>query len=1381
MRPVLGGIVLSIFFSILALAPAWGQSRVLRVVSDDNFPPYVFRGGDGQAKGYLVDLWKLWQEKTGTPVELVITNWAEAQKMALDGRADIIDAIYRTPAREQLYDFSPPYTQVPVAIFAHRSISGIDDVDSLRGFQVGVQDGDACIDKLEQHGITTLTRFRNYSEIIAAARDQQVRLFCIDEYPGNYYLYRERADKEFVKAFELYRGEFHRASRKGNAALLAEVERGMTLISEQEKAGLYEKWLGSPISRFPYARVLGVLLAAVAVLGGAMALWVWMLRISVRRKTDALERESANLQTLIQNIPDLVWVKDTQGAYLFCNPPFGRLVGVEPAELVGKTDYDCFSPEQADFFRENDRLALAAAQPRRNEEWLLFADDASRSPRLFETTKTAVRDSRGHVIGVLGIARDISARHAAEQAQKRAARALKLLSDCNYILARVDTESALLDEVCRLIVDSERFAMAWIGFAEHDAEKRVAVAASWANPGGCRDYLNGKSISWSEASPAGRGPTGTCIRTGEVQVNPDFDAGGDVSPWSQAAHEYGFRSSIALPLMTTELGVFGALNIYACETDAFGSDEVRLLGELARNLAFGIEKLRDRKRRFAAESATEAKSAFVSNMSHEIRTPINAILGMLYLTLKSGLLPAQRSHLMKAQGAAHQLLGIVNDVLDFSKIEAGKIELESIEFGLDSVIEQLGDAISYQAEQKGIEFLVRYDVSIPPVLVGDPMRLRQVLLNLCSNAVKFTERGQVELAFRCLELRDADLVLTMQVDVRDSGVGIDPAVQETLFEKFTQADESMTRRFGGTGLGLAICRSLVELMGGRIWIESSRPGQGTIICFTVQLRAAQHALAKRGSLLEQAGALLAGVRILVVDDNDVSREILGEMLRYFHAEYALAADATSALAVLENAASRPYDLVLMDWRMPGVSGDEAIRRIRSSSSLSMQPKVVMVSAYGREDVVHMAERAGADGFVVKPVSPSSLLDGILSALGGRRVLDRVEPVTATNGAMPPPVNPLRLSGLRVLLVEDNEINREFASELLVSEGVVVDVATNGQDAVEHVRAHEYDVVLMDIQMPVMNGFDAARRIRALAAEAGGERYAVLPIVAMTALAMNHDVENSFAAGMNDHISKPIDPDLLMAVLSKWMPKRDNTQTTPAASECHNEHNEHREQHEEERDSRVAGGNDGLPVLSNLEVREGVRRIGGRFDTYLRQLRRFRENHADAVYRLSERLNADDLQGAEEACHVLKGVAGNLSANRLFEKVSTVYAELKQGKKPLPEELEVLQERLVDVLQDIDCLILRHEPAIRPAEAAMDAHQLYDRLENLRLVLEYDLGQAEPLLAELRTRVGNSPWRNGIASLAARVEVFDIDGARSELRLLQEKLLHAQRRKEGSPE
>ena len=746
-----------------------------------------------------------------------------------------------------------------------------------------------------------------------------------------------------------------------------------------------------------------------------------------------------------------------------------------------------------------------------------------------------------------------------------------------------------------------------------------------------------------------------------------------------------------------------------------------------------------------AEEATRAKSEFLANMSHEIRTPMNAVLGMLYLALKTDLTPGQRNYLAKAQTGAHSLLGIINDILDISKIEAGKIELESIAFGLDSVLEQLTDTIGYQAEHKGIEFLIRYDVAIPPVLVGDPLRLGQILLNLCGNAVKFTERGQVELGFRCLTA--SATALQLQVHVRDSGIGIAPDIRGRLFEKFTQADQSTTRRFGGTGLGLAISQRLVQLMGGRIWVEDTPPGQGTTICFTVQLAIAQQSQARRLELIEQAGPLLKGIRVLVVDDNQVSREIMAEMLRYFHIDVGTAPNGPSALAAIQQAADRPYDLVLMDWRMPGMNGDEATRRIHGDSRIVRQPKVVMVTAYGHEDAIKPAEQAGVDAFLVKPVSPSTLLDTILSVLGRGRILGKSEKQRAPGTGL---ASPGQLAGARLLLVEDNDINREFATELLRSEGIEVDEAVHGQDAVEKVQSRDFDAVLMDIQMPVMDGLEAARRIRALAQTPGNGCFATLPIIAMTALAMAQDAQRSREAGMNDHVTKPVAPDTLMAVLAKWIQlpaqRIGSRVPVPPAAELPGE----------------------LLALSSLNTREGVRRIGGKAGAYRRQLRRFREHYADAAAELQRLVEQPDLPAAEDYCHALKGVIGNIGAVALLGALADIDAALKQGQRPAAAALEAMQDRLQDVLRDIDSLADSPEPAAQAPAAPLDAAQLRERLERLRQALEFDLGSAEPLLAELQAGVGGTPLAAEIAAIAAKVDVFDIDAAQALLATLDER-------------
>ncbi|MSN26812.1 MAG: PAS domain S-box protein [Geobacter sp.] len=750
----------------------------------------------------------------------------------------------------------------------------------------------------------------------------------------------------------------------------------------------------------------------------------------------------------------------------------------------------------------------------------------------------------------------------------------------------------------------------------------------------------------------------------------------------------------------------------------------------------------------AAEAATLAKSDFLANMSHEIRTPMNAILGMLYLAMKTEMSPVLYNYLSKAKGAADSLLGIINDILDFSKIEAGKLEIESIEFGLDFVLEQLTDAIGLQAEKKGLEFLIRYDTEIPQRLIGDPLRLGQVLLNLCGNAVKFTEAGEVELSFSGRNLSEAGL--TLEVCVRDTGIGMTPEVQNSIFRKFTQADQTTTRRFGGTGLGLAISKLLVEMMGGNIWVEASEPGRGSRICCSLPLKISRQALEHRRELVERAGPMLKDIRVLVVDDNEVSREILSEILRSFQIKVTVAADGESAMEKLKAASGEPVEVVLMDWRMPGMNGDEATRRIRADNAILNQPKVVIVTAYGREDVMKLTEQAGADGFLVKPVSPSTLLDTILTVLGRDQFFG-----TESRGSEARFV-PLGVSysGVHMLLVEDNEINREFAVELLQSVGITLDEALNGEEALAMVQKRDYDGVLMDIQMPVMDGFEAARRIRALAEQPGGERFAELPIIAMTAMAMAEDAEKCLQAGMNDYITKPVAPERLMAVLAKWL------RVAGAAADAS----------VGQADSEVAVP--GIPAellaLKTLDAEQGVRRIGGSAEAYLKQLRRFREHYSGSLTKLQRLIAESGLVAAEEYCHALKGVTGNLSAGPLFSCIAELDLELKKGRMPAPELFEQMGRLLQETLIEIDGLAAPVGDPIKPA-AALERTELRAKLLALSSLLRNDLGAADLLLAGLRKNVAGTEIEPEVSRIAGLVDRFAIDEALAGIDALDRRL------------
>ena len=645
----------------------------------------------------------------------------------------------------------------------------------------------------------------------------------------------------------------------------------------------------------------------------------------------------------------------------------------------------------------------------------------------------------------------------------------------------------------------------------------------------------------------------------------------------------------------------------------------------------------------AADAANKAKSEFLANMSHEIRTPMNAVIGMAYLALKTNLSAKQQTYVSKIYAAANTLLGIINDILDFSKIEAGQLDMDNTEFRLDDILDNIAALVSQKADEKGLEVLFGIDSNVPVSLIGDPLRLGQVLTNLLNNAAKFTEKGEIIVSCTLDAVMGEKVRLRFMV--KDTGIGMTQEQQAKLFTAFTQADGSITRRFGGTGLGLTITKRLLEMMGGSIQVLSEE-GKGTTITFTATF----------GLPKNQAGERPPGkgemARILVVDDNEPARRMMQNILRGMNFRADTADSSTEAFVKLwQEDAEDPYRIVLMDWRMPVMDGIEATWRLRTELNLTNVPPVFITTALGRSEVLQQAEKAGAVGVLYKPINKSTLFDSLMETLHGR------VPAAARSKAPVVPVAQREhpsFPGASILLVEDNPVNQQVAAELLEGAEASVTIADNGVQALEAVaksrRTPPFDLVLMDLQMPEMDGYEAASRLRAERA------YDPMPIVAMTAHAMVEERQRCLALGMNDHISKPIEVDKFFATLARWI------KVSPEAV---------RESRKSPPPAEAPVQAAALPVpeasvaegalfLPGFDTEKALSRLGNNERLYTKLLKQFLTYYSTADAQFYEALDKGDTETAQRLAHTLKGLAGSIGAASLASECAFLEASFANG-------------------------------------------------------------------------------------------------------------------------
>ena len=1103
-------------------------------------------------------------------------------------------------------------------------------------------------------------------------------------------------------------------------------------------------------------------------------------------KSEALADQLLFIEVLLDALPSPVFYKGPDARFLGCNTAYEQAFGTTRSFLLGKTVLDLPYLPAADRigYHEEDRRIIREACTSHKETAIPFADGRSHDTLYWVR---GFRLGNGEPGGLLGVIVDISAQKAAERAARSAeerSRQMLESSPIAVVINRPDGTPLFANTRALVLADTDmetfmsRPVTTW--FRDPSVgEKAIArlksglpvrdLETEFQNIGGRpfwtlmtmeRIEVGGHTalISWSYDITARKlaerelrklslaveqSPSMLLITTpgGAIQyANPRFcqvagfsaellagthpdlmDSTGLpleflAEQWQSLKSQGVWRRECQLRLRSGELLWVGISVSGLIEGDGEITHCIWALEDLALYRR-AVETLREAKQ--LAEEAAESKARFLANMSHEIRTPMNAIIGLSSLCLDTDLQTRQRDYVTKIHAAGSTLLNVINDVLDFSKIEAGKLRLEQTAFALDQVLDSVITYVAQKAQEKGLELILQVAPDVPQDLLGDPLRLGQILTNLLGNAVKFTSGGEVQLQVRC-DSRDGQHA-SLRFDVVDTGIGMSEDQIGRLFEAFSQADDSMTRRFGGTGLGLSISRHLVELMGGKLDV-SSTPGVGSRFGFSTPFGLAQ------GRPPKALPGMLDGLRVLVVDDHPVAREVLLGLLHTFPFRSEAVSSAAEALVAVHRAdGGDRFGLVLMDLRMPDQNGIEATRRIKQDRSLASPPAVILLTAYGEASTAGDAIEAGADGFLHKPATASTLLDAIISTFG----LDAApQPVASPAGQ--------DLAGLHILVAEDNDINQQIARGLLERIGATVSVADNGRTAIETLIAagpDTFDVVLMDLQMPEMDGLEATRRIRA------DPRLAHLPIIAMTAHAMAEERQRCIDAGMNDHVAKPIVVERLVQAILQQVHRVGSTPTAPGTD--------------------AVATTQGLPDLPGLNVKAALRRVGDDPATYLSLLQRFTVSQGDCADRIRQALEAGLPADAERIAHSVRGAAANLGAGAVQEAASALEMALRKGSpsEPLRQSLATEMNALARMLDTaLPARVDVPDPPRHLDDAALDK----SITELIRLIENSD-GAAPLHFRQIRSDLAARIGAAKIGEIAEALQHYDYDHALACLR------------------